>query len=97
FAWYSENSGNRTHAVGTKLPNKWGLYDMLGNVWEWCADWYGPYQSASATNPKGPSSGSSHVARGGSWENTTKGCRPAQKLAADTPDKRGFRPAKSLP
>lgn len=66
--WYSGNSGKETHNVATKRPNELGLYDMTGNVWEWCQDWYGSYSSGSATNPKGPSSGQYRVPRGGSWD-----------------------------
>jgi formylglycine-generating enzyme required for sulfatase activity len=67
-AWYSGNSGSRTHPEGLKKPNGLGLYDMTGNVWEWCSDWSGLYPSVGVTDPVGPSSGSDHVIRGGSWK-----------------------------
>jgi formylglycine-generating enzyme required for sulfatase activity len=66
-AWYADNSGRSTHPVGTKAPNSLGLYDMSGNVWEWCWDWYGGYTSGIQTDPRGAASGASRVMRGGSW------------------------------
>ena len=76
-AWYHDNSGEKTHPVGTKQPNELGIYDMAGNVWEWCSDWYDSsyYSSAAQTNPKGPTSGSSRVLRGGSWDFSAWDCR----------------------
>ncbi|MCF0212805.1 MAG: SUMF1/EgtB/PvdO family nonheme iron enzyme, partial [Bacteroidales bacterium] len=78
-AWYDGNSGNKTHAVKTKSPNELGLYDMSGNVWEWCQDWYGNYNSSSQTNPTGPSSGSNRVVRGGDWGIIARGCRVSNR------------------
>ncbi len=67
YCWYGGNAGSKTQPVGGKLPNAWGLYDMSGNVYEWCEDWYGDYSSMDQFNPMGPSSGSYRVLRGGSW------------------------------
>ncbi len=74
-AWYDNNSGEQTHDVATKYANELGIYDMTGNVWEWCQDWYGFYSSGSQTNPTGPASGSAHVYRGGSWGGLASYCR----------------------
>ena len=79
-AWYDGNSGDKTHPVATKSPNELGIYDMSGNVWEWCADWYGDYSSGRQTNPKGPYGGSGHVNRGGSWYNFARNCRSSIRI-----------------
>lgn len=80
YAWYTNDAGLATHAVGEKLPNPWGFYDMHGQVFEWCEDWCGSYPGGSVTNPTGPSSGSIRVSRGGSWLDTAPYCRSARRF-----------------
>jgi formylglycine-generating enzyme required for sulfatase activity len=98
YAWYEGNSGEKTHPVGQKQPNAWGLYDMHGNVYEWVQDWYGNYSSSSVTDPKGPSSGSLRVYRGGGWRSPARYCRAALR-GSNSPGRRdvglGFRLALS--
>jgi len=76
FAWYKDNSGSRPRPVGQKLPNPWGLYDIYGNVAEWCNDHYQPdyYRASAAGNPRGPGSGKTRVLRGGSWDSVAGQC-----------------------
>ncbi len=96
MAWYGDNSRGQPHAVRTRSANAWGLYDMHGNVWEWCEDWFGGFTVASATNPKGPISGEDRVQRGGCWSVEGRECRSASRNWS-APDSRyydlGFRPA----
>jgi len=88
YAWFDVNSGATTHPVGQKLPNPWGLYDMHGNVAEWCRDWYAPYPGGIALDPQGPARGSTRSARGGPWFRTASNFRSAWRNAA-TPDTMG--------
>jgi formylglycine-generating enzyme required for sulfatase activity len=81
YAWYTNNSSNVTYPVGQKLPNPWGLYDMHGNIAEWCQDWYGPYPGGIALDPQGPATGSVGVLRGGLWLRPASYCRSAWRKA----------------
>ena len=95
YGWFDGNSGDKTHPVGQKQPNPWGLHDMHGNVWEWCSDLYADsYANAGETDPQGPGSGTARVLRGGGWDSSTRDCRSANR-DKNKPDNRdddvGFR------
>jgi formylglycine-generating enzyme required for sulfatase activity len=97
YGWFG-NSDSSTHPVGEKKPNAWGLYDMHGNVWEWCQDWYSAYPSGSAMDPTGATSGSNRVLRGGGWSTLARFCLSADR-GGSTPENRddylGFRVLRS--
>lgn len=78
-AWFYPRAEGRSHPVGSKLPNPYGLHDMFGGVWEWCDDWFGTYESAAAIDPLGPSAGTARVIRGGSWFNEPEALRSANR------------------
>jgi formylglycine-generating enzyme required for sulfatase activity len=94
YAWFASNSGGFAHPDGQKLSNAWGLYDMAGNSWEWCSDWFGAYPATTDIDPVGPSGGLGRVVRGGSWFRSADWCRSAARLRV-TPGSRytdlGFR------
>lgn len=101
-AWYRGNHEHGVQPVGQKEPNAWGLYDIMGNVWEWCWDWYdlGNHDSSPAVDPLGPSSGSYHVLRGGCWFSLSSHVRSATRsndAPALTPGSDGLRLARTAP
>ena len=91
IGWYCYNSDCKTHPVGQKTPNAWGLYDMTGNVWEWCSDWWGYsyYSLSPSVDPPGPATGSSRVIRGGGWGHDAQRCRAAYR-SYDPPDRGSY-------
>ncbi len=91
IAWYGQNSGSKTHEVGQKEPNAWGLYDMLGNVYQWTGDWYADkYQGGNETDPIGPASGEYRTLRGGSWDYGARWSRASFRVGGRPDDRGGF-------
>jgi formylglycine-generating enzyme required for sulfatase activity len=86
-AWYRSNSGKKTHPVGTKAGNSLGIYDMSGNVWEWCWDWKGAYESRAQSDPVGAASGTIRVCRGGSWGSVARNIRSAIRVSVGPSDR----------
>ena len=88
YAWTTNNAGGTTHPVGQKKPNAWGLYDMHGNIWQWCSDWYGNYPEGEASDPRGPDKGQARVLRGAVVE------RPSTGLPFRQPRRQPLRPVR---
>ncbi len=90
YAWHTGNDGFTTHREGEKKPNPFGLYDIQGNVWAWCSDWYGVYPPGPVTDPAGPAAGDGHILRGGGWTSGWGGCRCADRFRLPADERRNY-------